>query len=345
MSESGSPVLTVFWLLSADRPGNPETTPRLLTGTRQLCGNVGCAGLSSLPRRLQVWRTRNGFAMFLKDCWQKWGRLVTTRRKPLVLSAAAAAAVLASTVLGSGTALAGHRPNATASTCTAPAEFTAVSVLTSSDARAVGNCWTGSVPKGLIEKWNGKRWRIVSAPSPGVGVDFEGVAAASASYAWAVGGSAIEHWNGKKWARFPEPVANISLRAVTALSVSDAWAVGYRAESSTEIQTVILHWNGKHWRRLASADAGGPNGVGYLDGVGGSSASSVWAVGYYSKPAASVAGSLIMHWNGKAWKQVPSPNPAGSKFTPLAGVSAVSSSDAWADGAAIVGSKTESVIL
>ncbi len=220
-----------------------------------------------------------------------------------------------------------------------------MSVLTSSDAWAVGNCWTGSVPKGLIEKWNGKRWRIVPAPSPGVGVDFEGVAAASASYAWAVGGSAIEHWNGKKWARFPEPVANISLRAVTALSVSDAWAVGYRAESSTEIQTVILHWSGKHWRRLASPDAGGPNGVGYLDGVGGSSASNVWAVGYYSKPAASVADSLIMHWNGKAWKQVPSPNPAGSKFTPLAGVSAVSGSDAWADGAAIVGSKTESVIL
>jgi hypothetical protein len=270
---------------------------------------------------------------------------VRKQRKLAVLPAAAAAAMLASVLCASGTALAGPDPKTDATACIAPAEFTAVSVLTSSDAWAVGNCWTGSVPQGLIERWNGKRWAIVSSPSPGVGVDLEGVAAVSARYAWAVGGSAIEHWNGKKWSRSPEPVANISLRAVTAPSVSDAWAVGSLAESTSVSQTVILYWNGKHWRRVASPDPGGVNGVGYLDGVGGNSAGSVWAVGYYAKPAASVTDSLILRWNGRAWKQIPSPNPAGSDFTPLLGVSAVSNSDAWADGAADLGSETESVIL
>ncbi len=270
---------------------------------------------------------------------------MTKRWKAVLLVAAAAAALPVSTAVGFGTALAGQHPSAAASTCIAPADFTAVSVLTTSDAWAVGNCWTGSVPRGLIEKWNGRRWGIVPAPSPGVGVVLEGVSAVSASYAWAVGGSAIEHWNGKKWARFPEPVANVSLQAVSALSVSDAWAVGYLAESTSVVHTVILHWNGKHWRRVASPDPGGPSGVGQLDGVGASSAGSVWAVGYYSKPAATVTDSLIVHWNGKAWKQVASPDPAGSHFTPLAAVSAVSGSDAWADGAASVGSETESVIL
>ena len=39
------------------------------------------------------------------------------------------------------------------------------------------------------------------------------------------------------------------------------------------------------------------------------SASNAWAVGGYGSILASK--TLIVHWNGTAWKQVPSPTPAG----------------------------------
>lgn len=265
---------------------------------------------------------------------------MVARRRPAVLSVAVAVAVLGGILL----APAAGATSAVAA-CTAPAEFTSVAAVSSSDAWAVGNCWNGSTPHGLIEHWNGRRWGAEAAPSPGVGVAFSGITAVSASYAWAVGGSAIERWNGRKWALVRDPVEDVSLHAVWALATSDAWAVGYLASTASRAQTVILHWNGKRWARAASPDPGGVTGTSYLYGVGGNSADSAWAVGYYSSSTATAADSLILHWNGRAWAHVPSPNPAGSVETPLSAVAAVSDSDAWAVGAAIVHSVTESVTL
>src|SRR5271156_4419262 len=62
---------------------------------------------------------------------------------------------------------------------------------------------------------------------------------------------------------------------------------------------------------------------GYLSDVAATSASNAWAVGYTS------SGTLIVRWNGTAWKRVPSPGSAGSL---LYGVAATSSRDAWAVG-------------
>ncbi len=268
---------------------------------------------------------------------------MVARQQRVVLSAAAAVvvAVLGAILL----APAAGATSTAASACTAPAQFTSVAAVTSSDAWAAGNCWNGATPRGLIEHWNGRRWRAEPAPGPGVGVGFSGITAVSASYAWAVGGSAIERWNGRKWALVRDPVADVSLDAVWALTRSDAWAVGYLASTASVAQTVILHWNGRGWGRVASPDPGGVTGASYLYGVGGSSAGSVWAVGYYSSPTTTAADSLILHWNGRAWAHVPSPNPAGSVDSPLNAVAAVSGSDAWAVGAAIVHSVTWSVIL
>ena len=42
------------------------------------------------------------------------------------------------------------------------------------------------------------------------------------------------------------------------------------------------------------------------------------------------AGRLIVRWNGRAWKRVPSPTPGGG--TNLLGVAALSARSAWAVG-------------
>lgn len=56
---------------------------------------------------------------------------------------------------------------------------------------------------------------------------------------------------------------------------------------------------------------------------------SIWAVGY----APGLAGStLILHWNGTIWEQVPSPNPTLGHGEYLVGVAAISARNAWAVG-------------
>jgi hypothetical protein len=54
--------------------------------------------------------------------------------------------------------------------------------------------------------------------------------------------------------------------------------------------------------------------------------------------------SLILHWNGRVWTQVASPDP-GSQGNDLSGVPAVSGTDAWAAGSTKNGTKESSLIL
>lgn len=75
-----------------------------------------------------------------------------------------------------------------------------------------------------------------------------------------------------------------------------------------------------------------------LSGVSATSASDAWSVGVTTTGA--VTATLIRHWDGATWTDVPSPNPGHGGA--LQGVGAVSASDAWAVGSyqASTGSKT-----
>ena len=101
---------------------------------------------------------------------------------------------------------------------------------------AVGAYRAGGTQRPLVEHWDGRRWRVVSAPrsSPTAGFDvLNGVAADSAKDVWAVGDSGpgqafSEHWDGNSWKVVPvtEPVAFDALSSVAAVSSHDVWAVG-----------------------------------------------------------------------------------------------------------------------
>jgi len=136
-------------------------------------------------------------------------------------------------------------------------------------------------------------------------------------------------WNGKKWARatIPRTAAGGVLAAVTATSASNAWAVGAANTLSGE-KTLILHWNGKQWARVASPNPQGMTAEVTLNGVAATSASNAWAVGDYATGTGDK--TLILHWNGRAWKQVPSPNPGLNRS--VLGVTATSATNAWAAG-------------
>jgi hypothetical protein len=184
----------------------------------------------------------------------------------------------------------------------------------------------------------------VQPPNVGSGSNaLTGVATTSACDAWAVGDyyngvvdvTLIEHWNGTSWKHVPSPdpggfPTTDDLNAVAASSSSNAWTVG-SSFNGTVSKTLIAHWNGKTWKQVKSLNAGGSTPNDILRGVAATSSSNAWAVGDNYNGTADQ--TLIEHWNGKAWKLEPSPNPGGSSHdNVLNGVTATSSSNAVAVG-------------
>ena len=117
-----------------------------------------------------------------------------------------------------------------------------------------------------------------------------------------------------------------------------AWAVGDYS-NGTARRTLIERWNGTKWTKMPSPSPG--SAVNGLSSVTATSASDAWAVGDY---IANVGGfpheTLIEHWNGTAWTQMPSPNPS-STGNLLGGVAANSPSNVWAVGAFNPGSQEQ----
>jgi hypothetical protein len=122
------------------------------------------------------------------------------------------------------------------------------------------------------------------------------------------------------------------LNAVAAVSAKNVWAVGCSGGCNGP-DSLILHWNGKRWSKVASPDPGA--GLDELTGVSAVSARNVWAVGYACTIAHCGAGNvyrtLVVHWNGKKWSTVSSPDPS-TVSNLLYGVTAVSATDVWAAG-------------
>jgi hypothetical protein len=218
-----------------------------------------------------------------------------------------------------------------------------VAVLSSCSAWAVGGYSIGSTDQSLIVHWNGTRWRQVHSPNPGgpAGPNvLDGVAALSASSAWAVGEyfngasnqTLIVHWNGTRWRRVPSPNPGgpaqfNALYSVAALSARNIWAVGTYDQGITS-HTLIVHWNGLRWRRVLSPD---PGSRARLLGVAILSRAGALAVGYYNDGTAFQ--TLVVRWDGTRWRRVHSPDPGGPAHDNfLFGVAAASAGSVWAVG-------------
>jgi hypothetical protein len=82
--------------------------------------------------------------------------------------------------------------------------------------------------------WNGTAWKQQPSPSQGHVSDLVGVAATSATNAWAVGGALIVHWNGTTWKRQPSPTPTPTVFLYGA-AATNVWAVG------SHFHTLVLH--------------------------------------------------------------------------------------------------------
>jgi len=199
--------------------------------------------------------------------------------------------------------------------------------VSASDAWAVGDY--GSNGRTFLLHWNGKAWKVVEAPGPAGPDNLYGVAALSASDAWAVGydnagntSTLIEHWNGTRWTVVPSPTPadGGELYAVAAVSARNAWAVG-----GTEIggHTLVEHWNGAAW---SIVPAPSPVAGAQLWSVTGTPDGSAWAAGWKNVGDSGITQGMLLQWNGHIWTQVAL--PAKASGDQLA-VFAVSATDLW----------------
>ena len=149
--------------------------------------------------------------------------------------------------------------------------------------------------------------------------------AAGASFAMPAAANAACSWNA---VTSQNPPTHDDLFNVSAASASDVWAVGTTASVSGLRATLAEHWTGTAWSVIATPNPGNGN---QINGVTDISPRNAWAVGVQG--TAGGTKPLIIHWNGKKWKQVNSP-VIGAVQAYLQRVTALTSNDIWAVGTA-----------
>lgn len=224
-----------------------------------------------------------------------------------------------------------------------------VAALSANDVWAVGQDTPASgASRTLILHWDGSDWSRVKSPAPAGTSFLNGVSVTSTIDAWAVGHTEhgpkwafhafILHWDGKAWSRVKVSALGkaSALDSVSSVSARGAWAVGRDCKDGQcfDARSLILHWNGKVWSKATTPNRSGNN----LQSVTARSARDVWAVGMTGglQLGNATIGNMILHWNGRVWSRVKSPQPHPSSS--LWGVDSSSAGDAWA-----VGYKTDMV--
>jgi hypothetical protein len=222
--------------------------------------------------------------------------------------------------------------------------------------------------------WNGKRWSQVHVVNPGGAKtgntsQLTAVRCGSARNCSAVGEyaksrsaatlSEVLHWNGTRWSqvRVPNPSggsagAENALSAIACGSATNCWAAGVTHAGTTPLKTrnAMLHWNGRSWSKAAvpNPNVNTPGVDNELAGATCSSTRNCWAVGQQRVIASGGIKNEALHWNGKRWSLVSTPNPGGTAITQsnnLLGVRCASASSCWAVGKISTGGPDQQEIL
>jgi hypothetical protein len=203
------------------------------------------------------------------------------------------------------------------------AGLTGVAAISPTNAIAVGTATTTSGPttvtSAVAERWNGSKWIRTAVPNPGSTNSLAGVAATSATDAWAVGTSQpgatalplAVHWNGTAWTQVATPAPGTegnAFNGVAATSAHDAWAVGYAESRSSGVNvkhSLVEHWNGTAWSRVPSPDFAPDAQDTELTAVAAVSPNDVWAAG--NGATSTTSGAVLLHFTGLSARKLAVP--------------------------------------
>jgi hypothetical protein len=139
------------------------------------------------------------------------------------------------------------------------------------------------------------------------------------------GPSVAEEWNGTSWRLLTtdDPPLGAKLSSVSCPTTGTCVAVGTYDQQGLSL-SVSEVWDGRQWHLRPTDNPAGSQAATLAD-VSCRSASSCVAVGSYQPAGAKWFQllPLIEVWNGVAWRNEPSPVPAGETSTQLSGVSCV----------------------
>lgn len=202
----------------------------------------------------------------------------------------------------------------------------------------------------VAERWNGARWVIQPAPRPAgaASAQFSGVSCSTARACTAVGyytGTGgtrpfAEAWSGTKWhiqaVPLPRGAPGGILAAVSCTSPRACTATG--ANFGTSGPTLAERWNGTRWHVQPTpypANSGTSRQEPELNAVSCASATACTASGAYAPGGHSAY--FLEAWNGRRWRLVTTPLPAGFAAGALNGTSCVparcTAVGAWSGGA------------
>jgi hypothetical protein len=220
-------------------------------------------------------------------------------------------------------------------------------VLESVSGAASGDVWavgyrqdSPETPRqALALHWTGSAWSVVSTPATSGDSYLYSVRARTPTDVWAVGSFSVpwfqtltEHWNGSTWTVVNSPNqgnGNNVLYAAVVLSSTSAVAVGNWINGN-QTATLSQYWNGSSWAVVPSPSPAGY--VNFLVGADASAPNDVWAVGWGLDSPFGTSRNLAEHWNGHAWKVVPTPN-VGTEGNALAMVARIPGTTGfWAVG-------------
>jgi hypothetical protein len=285
----------------------------------------------------------------------------STKQRILTLSSAAAALATAAMFFGAAPASAADgwtiqpTPNPSGSQSS---QFQDISCTSATACTAVGYYApsSGPVAQTLIESWDGNTWSIqpspnASGPAGNLVSYLQGVSCTSASSCMAVGNSddtsgvqtLAESWNGSTWTIVPTPNPSGStisfLLGVSCFSSTNCFAVGYQSATGATTETLAEHWDGTSWSVQTTPDQNDSTSD-RLAAISCASAARCSAVGEYQANSG-VENTMVEHWNGSSWLIQPSPNPSGSVFNELGGISCTTATNCVAVGAAETASHTQ----
>ncbi len=127
------------------------------------------------------------------------------------------------------------------------------------------------------------------------------------------------------------------LNGVACPTTSNCWAVGYAGLATGGNGNVVIRWNGTRWSDATVPQPSGLTSRGnqVLYDTTCAGAHDCWAVGYQADPAGRPLNETL-HWDGRAWKLISSPQPSRISQI-LYSVSCATTADCWAVGMAMSG--------
>lgn len=212
--------------------------------------------------------------------------------------------------------------------------FNAIAQLPNGDLLIGGDVRT-SYPvdnRPFVARWSGSEWAEVMGitlrpqtvyPYGARGGLLDDLFAVGPNDIWAFGSAAsmgsggsvpmAVHFDGSTWTEAETPIVGNRTNQIIAVDgsgSSDIWAVGVRRDIAGAYTPFTMRWDGESW---TYHDA--PIGLtGSFDAVSVISPTDAWAIG----------ASMLVHWDGGGWQNVPLPAGASS-----ASIEALASDDIW----------------